>query len=580
MGYQFLDLTEAEKIVRREALWKYGLIAQLSDLVPVVLILLFRLGKLVSESGNSRSGEYTTIPSSPVLKRQRSEGSGKWALFIRKAKWWLGEDVVAFNTVLGQRDQWLVGTVWASWLLFLSFLETGEDYLHLTKRLGLIAVSQYPLQYLLSLKSLNPLYYLLKSSHERVNRWHRVSARVTTFLLYLHAALYLNFFIQTSRLYRLAVPVVFTGVLAFIFLNTLITTALRPVRRFSYRIFFIIHLTFAISIPFLILVHAPPARSFMVQSLVVFFVDLFSRKMDTVTAKAKFETISGTNLIKLSLTIPQTKMNRFRSSPGSHVYLNIPAAARHLATSSPTSIQTLLFEFLFNPFTVASVSDSHSDLTLVARHSGGPITAALARCSKPSPSSSQSSIPIPLNIEGPYGSPLHALSSASHILLVAGGIGSTFVLPLYLALLSENLQAKITLIWAVQTPGDATWAFQTYPSILQDDNVQIFITGQTGGAAAQDEARSSGSDAEGSFEGTELSNMYRRRGGKYTAEHNRKRPDLAKIVDGVFRGAREGEKVGVAVCGPAGMAKGVRKETGRWVDRGRDVEFWKEGFGF
>ncbi|KAK4224579.1 putative ferric reductase transmembrane component [Podospora fimiseda] len=566
MGYKFLDLNEAEKIARRETLWKYAVIAELSNLIPVVIILLFRLGKWTSAS---RGGEYETIPSSPVVKKKRSEGSGQWALSVRKAKWWLGEDVVAFGTVMGQRDQWLVGTVWASWLLLLSFLETGEDYLHLTKRLGLVAVSQYPLQYLLSLKSLNPLCYLLKSSHDRVNRWHRVSARVTTFLLYLHAILYLNFFIQTSRLYRLAVPIVFTGVLAFVFLNTLITTALRPVRHFSYRLFFITHLTFAISIPFLILIHAPPARPFMIQSLLVFFIDLVSRKMDTVTAATTFSTIPGTNLIKLSVKIPQRKINRFHSAPGSHVYLNIPAAARHSATSSPTSIQTLLFEFLFNPFTVASVSDSQAELTLVARHSGGPMTSALARCSKPSLST------IPLNIEGPYGNPLSTLSSASNILLVAGGIGSTFILPLYFALRSENLQTKITVIWAVQTPGDATWAFETYPSLLNDDNIQIFVTGQSG--SNQEETRSSGSDAEG---GTEMGQMFRRRGGKYTTENNRKRPDLARIVDGVFREAGEVGKVGVAVCGPGGMARGVRRETGKWVGRGRDVVFWKEGFGF
>ncbi|KAK4166564.1 putative ferric reductase transmembrane component [Cladorrhinum sp. PSN259] len=611
MGYRFINLTGAEKTARRETLGKYGLIAQLSDLIPVAIILLFRLGKWVAQSQGSRNGEYTTIPSSPVLKKKRSEGAGQWAIFIRKAKWWLGEDVVGFGMHMGQRDQWLVGTIWALWLLFLSFIETGEDYLHLTKRLGLVAVSQYPLQYLLSLKSLNPFCYLLKSSHERINRWHRVSARVTTFLLYLHAILYLNFFIQTSRLYRLAVPIVFTGVLAFIFLNTLITTALRPVRHFSYRLFFIIHLTFATAIPFLILVHAPPARGFMIQSLLVFFVDLASRKMDTVTANASFETIPGTNLVKLSLTIPQKKINRFRSAPGSHVYLNIPPAARHLATTSPTSIQTLLFEFLFNPFTVASTSETHTELTLVARHSGGPITAALARCSsKPSssrPTSTSSSpptLPVPLNIEGPYGgsTPLHALSdssSCSHILLVAGGIGSTFIIPLYRYLTSESPQTKITLIWAVQTPGDATWAFTTYPSILTDDNVQIFITGQSSSTAAttNDEgesrnSRGSGSDVEGTPEGgTELSSLFKRRSMTgtearyyYTAEHNRKRPDLGKIVDNVMRTSAGGggaeSKVGVAVCGPEGMARQLRKEVGRWVMKGRDVVFWKEGFGF
>lgn len=126
MGYRFIDLTEAEKVARRETLGKYGLIAQLSALVPVVLLLLFRLGKWATESGNSRNGEYNSIPSSPVLKRKRSDGLGHRDILIRKAKWWLGEDVVGFGLHMGQRDQWLVGTVWLSWLILLGFLETGE----------------------------------------------------------------------------------------------------------------------------------------------------------------------------------------------------------------------------------------------------------------------------------------------------------------------------------------------------------------------------------------------------------------------------------------------------------------------
>ena len=126
MGYHFIDLTDAEKVARRETLGKYGLIAQLSALGPLILLLLFRLGKWATESGNSRKEKYSSIPSSPILKRKRSDGSGQRNFLIRKAKWWLGEDVVGFGLHMGQRDQWLVGTVWLSWLLILGFLETGE----------------------------------------------------------------------------------------------------------------------------------------------------------------------------------------------------------------------------------------------------------------------------------------------------------------------------------------------------------------------------------------------------------------------------------------------------------------------
>jgi hypothetical protein len=57
------------------------------------------------------------------------------------------------------------------------------------------------------------------------------------------------------------------------------------------------------------------------------------------------------------------------------------------------------------------------------------------------------------------------------------------------------------------------------------------------------------------------------------------RPDFAEIVDGVFKLGNE-ESVAVIVCGPAGMARDVRSEVGRWVRKGRDVWFHDEGFGW
>ncbi|KAK4179363.1 putative ferric reductase transmembrane component [Triangularia setosa] len=611
--YRFIEgLTEAEKQARRQALNNYGLAAQLSDLLPVVLILLYRLAKWVVRErvDGSSNGEYAAVPSSPVMKKRREEGVRSWSARKRRLQWWLGEDVAVQGHVYGQRDQWIVGTAWFLWLAALSLMDTGQDYLHLTKRFGIVAVSQYPLQYLLSLKSLNPFSYLLKSSHEQVNRWHRVCARVTTALLFIHGGLYLNFYIQNNRLYRLGVPIVLAGVIAFISLNLMLTTALRPIRRFSYRLFFLTHLLLAIAIPFLILFHAAPARSFMIQTLLVFFIDLISRKLDTVTGHASFESIPGTNLVKVTATIPHVKINRFRGNPGSHIYLSIPAAARATFVD-PTSISHLLFEFLFNPFTIASVSEQESDLTLIARHNGGPMTAALghyAVLAKSDPSrpslhnipSARNEDKVPLNIEGPYGSVTHFpnFSSFDRVLLVSGGVGATFTVPLYKSILNENPNAKVQLVWSVRTAGDATWALLNQ-KMMDDENVQIFVTGVGEGRTRggvwdqrQEGEAGEGSGAEGA---TEMRRMFRRRSGshggngtggsgngeRFTSLHNRQRPDLRRVVDEVFRhGQGNDEKVAVVVCGPEEMAKELREYVGDWVRRGRGVWWHKEGFGF
>ncbi|KAL2127552.1 hypothetical protein VTI74DRAFT_10558 [Chaetomium olivicolor] len=593
-NYHFIELSLAEKQARRETLDKYALYAQLSALVPVAVLLCCRLVQRVAIPSGSKGG-YDAIPSSPVLKERRNSSMGSWRSRSRRAHWWLGEDVVVGGLVLGQRDQWVVGILWTAWLLLLCVLETGEDYLHLTKRFGAIALSQYPLQYLLALKSLNPVAYLLQSSHEQINRWHRVLARVTTTLLCLHVAFYWGFFILNDRLDRLGDPVVVAGVFAFMALNLVISTSLRPVRRYSYRLFFIIHLVMGIMIPIMLITHAAPGRMFLFEALGVFFLDLVSRKLDTVTASATVGSIPGTNLVKITASIPQSKVNRFRGHPGSHIYLSIPAAARK--SMSAASVSHLLFEFLFNPFTVAAVDEENGDLTLVARHCGGPMTAALGKfagLAKPNNANISDEEKLPLSIEGPYGAASRfpqLCTDFDRILLVAGGVGATFTLPLYRSIVSENPTARVKMVWAIRSAGDATWAVtgKEAQAVLKDDSIHIFITGDMvdpEGIESLRQQRAAEQTANGSGAGdgeeaeVEMSAMFRdRRHGRYTSQHNRKRPDLKQIVDDLFKHGQE-ERVAVLVCGPSEMARELREHVGVWVRKGRSVWWHKEGFGF
>lgn len=344
----------------------------------------------------------------------------------------------------------------------------------------------------------------------------------------------------------------------------------------------------------------------MAVTFIAFLLDLITRKIDTVTSQATVERIAGTNLVKISASIPYNKINRFRAYPGSHIYLSIPAAAR--PDSNPASVAFLLFEFLFNPFTVASIDDETGDLTLVARHTGGPLTTALARFAglKPANTVSRSTIvsreegKIPLCIEGPYGVSRHFPNLAGgefdRVLLIAGGIGATFTVPLYRGIVHDNPSVKVEMVWAVRGAGDATWAITSSngkgKSLLEDENVQIFLTGDilnSDDASASRPGRSNrhssgqrSSSVEGGEGGeVEMSAMYRdrRRGGRLTSHHNRKRPDLKKIVDDIFRHNAE-DWVAVIVCGPEEMGREVRESVGAWVYKGRRVFWHNEGFGW
>ncbi|KAM0528913.1 hypothetical protein ACHAO3_004562 [Verticillium nonalfalfae] len=581
--YRFLTLSPEEVQLRRQALDRYAIYAQMSALLPIFIPLIQRIVERYTRGREVTRGAYDVVPDSPLFKSRKGTVVGRLLAKARIVQWWSRDEVI------------INGQSWG----------TGEDYLHFTKRLGTIATALMPFQYLLILKSFSPLAWVFNTSHETLNRWHRVLARVITALLVLHAACYLNYFAQVGILQRrLFAPVVFAGVVAFAGLNLLNTTALRAVRAWSYRVFFITHLVVAFAIPPLIFIHAPSARLSVGTALALLLTDLAVRRLRTTTSQATLETIPGTTLVKIMASIPGPKVNAFRAKPGAHIYLSIPAAARPIASND-----ALLYEFLFNPFTVADVDDHTGALTLVARQRDGPLTRRLAQFAQHGdmamPSSTTTTVfpataTVPLSIEGPYGAmSRHFAQIASpctdRVLLIAGGVGATFAVPLYRAVLADHPAAKVELVWAIRAAGDATWAVTGRgDSVLEDENVNIFLTGDlgVGTAVGVSEPRrasfASSSDAGGGASGDageELNSLYRDRrragggGGRWTSSHNRRRPDLRRIIDETFRGGAD-ERVAVLVCGPANMAREVRRHVGAWVYRGRDVFFHDESFGW
>ncbi|KAI1159200.1 ferric reductase like transmembrane component [Nemania serpens] len=563
--YQFVDLDAEQLHARRRTLDRYGLIAQLSTLVPVALFLLYRfVAWAVARATGSDRGTYAAVPDSPTSKQQRLSTAGAWRTVARRAAWWLGDDVVCLGWNWGPRDQIVVGVLWAIWLFVLCVVDTGNDYLHLTRRFGIVGVSQFPVQYLLSLKSLNPFALALKSSHEEVNRWHRVLGRVIYVFVTLHATFYFNYYYQNNLLgQKITSLVPVLGFTLIIAMHLLYGTALSVVRKYSYRVFFITHLLVALAIPPVIYFHAHHASFYVWESLAVFLVDIAKRKFDTVVADTKVELVPGTDLIKLVGSIPASKIDRFAKNPGTHIYLSVPAASR--PDKNPIATAHLVFEFSFNPFSVAAVDESAGELTLVARRHGGPMTSAFARFAEDVNTDSH----VKLAFDGPYGCakrfPRLAGPEFDRILLVAGGVGATFTLPLYRWILNESPVARVQMVWAVRSAGEATWPESAGgKGIVDDDNVQLFLTGGPVEAADSDVDIIGGDEDE-----IELANL------PWTA--NRTRPDLQKIVDDFFRQGSE-ERVAVLVCGPEAMARELRSHVGVWVRKGRSVWWHNESF--
>jgi NAD(P)H-flavin reductase len=377
----------------------------------------------------------------------------------------------------------------------------------------------------------------------------------------------MNYFVQGGVIKkRLTELVVIVGIVGFLSLNVIATSSLERVRRWSYRVFFVLHLAIGLWILPLLFFHASPLRLYVIEALALFLFDLICRNLDTITGFATITKVPHTRLVKLKIPIPASKLRRFQAAPGQHVYLSIPSASRPQLSSSPW-----IYDFLFNPFTVAEVSTT--DVTLVLRALHGPTTKALSELAhlfKAKP---------PIKIEGPLGHSRRFPNLAAEydrILLVAGGVGSTFVLPIYLhtreQLATEAKSAdRVSLIWSMRSAAEAIWAVDSEKgqTIEEDDNVKIFLTRSNSDDQHIDELM----PVDGSVELDEL--QWTEEPVKATG--GRQKPDLRKIVDETFRHGNE-ERIAVLVCGPAQMARELREHVGRWVEKGRDVFFHDENF--
>ena len=124
--YQFVNLTEAQKISRRTLLDNYGLVAQASAGVVLIVIQLFFLAQWLRRK-QQQSGP--DVPSSPSLKHSQKSGHssiqaiGRW---WRRLEWWSGDSLMVFGIDCGTNGQVLAATVWTAWLLILCLAETGN----------------------------------------------------------------------------------------------------------------------------------------------------------------------------------------------------------------------------------------------------------------------------------------------------------------------------------------------------------------------------------------------------------------------------------------------------------------------
>ena len=586
--YHFVDTTSEQNSRRRFLLDNYGQFAQLSVLLlPLLYQLLLGIRLLSSRLSQRRSYQPVKDHQSPVPSQlrvsQRHAPSWTW----RKFKWWLDSEVA---TDWGTRKEWLFAAFWTAWLCLLVVRDTGDDYLHVTRRFGIVAASQLPIHYLLAAKAWSPIQYLTRMSHEELNPYHRMLGRIIVLLMACHATLYLNFYIQKGLLLkRIQDWDVILGLSAITSATLLFTGAFSQIRNLSYRLFFYSHVALSIILLPILYLHVSHLRIYILETVAVYALLILQRNISQTTFSAKIHRIPHTNL--LSITIPLNEHFRSRTysswrnySPGQHIYIGFPAVREKLR---------------INPFTIAippSQATSSESLKLVVRSLSGT-TAMLDDLAS---SANAHSL---LTVEGPYGAAKYFPDLAEkydRILLVAGGVGATFILPIYEQIIATaTADTRVKLVRAVRERGDADWGDPdgsgsvggergriagTPGSVVLKRDIELYLTGATSPERQQtmyddDQSIELQQRSKPAIPNNDDDKQDRLDSGQDLSS-KAGRPNFHKIVDELFDDDDRSDSVAVLVCGPKGMGASLRREVGRWVGAGRDVFWHSEEFGW
>lgn len=322
----------------------------------------------------------------------------------------------------------------------------------------------------------------------------------------------------------------------------------------------------------------------------------FSQKLTLANLSLVPASGKAHGLITVSFPLPRNELRKYK--PGQHIYLSIP----------PNTLTKPWETLRFNPFTVASSSAITKNIGMFAADATQPVTGnAKTHTSRlmirPLRSSTAmlatlaekwKAQPVPMIIEGPYGSasyfPDFASTSFSRILLVAGGVGASFTLPIYQDLIARRNGQDVRFVWSVRRKEEAISGLD----VLREGNeelegVKVYLTSP--GASQIDGTSTPSLEAGGAKAGNEDIELEERAGLLETTEDAGKldddsfefkhgRPNTRAIVDDFFHEDEDEGKVAVLVCGPASMGKALREEVGHWVRKGRDVFWHAEQFGW
>lgn len=355
-------------------------------------------------------------------------------------------------------------------------------------RTGFIAIAQLPLIFLLAGRQ-NIIGFLADMSYARLNWFHRWAART----LWLTATIHMCFWFRDWGRYNYIVyqlrndELTKRGFAAWCILTFIVLASLGPVRRLSYEVFVLQHLVTFIGFIVALYMHAMKEVKFWVWIGVALLVfDRFARyawgayvnlsvfhgkgkESALWTHSASFTPLPG-NVTKVTIQNPSISWQ-----PGQHVFLTCHAVV---------PLQS-------HPFTIASLPEDNRLEFFIRAESGGTRRFFRYASKKDRVLGTGQTAPPTHNrtvfVEGPYGS-LRSLRQFDSVVLLAGGMGATFTMPLLRDIASawkeeasgerqtsrqtRRLAAtkRIRLVWVIKSRSQLSLFESQLQSVLADVN--------------------------------------------------------------------------------------------------------------
>lgn len=353
------------------------------------------------------------------------------------------------------------------------FFDSNKDLMVVTKRLGRIPVSLMPTLLFLTMRP-SPLPHTLYLSSLPLHKW---ISRIVVLQSFMHTILYLTRYYYLGTLWKLKKMANVWGILAMILFLTIGVTSLPRIRRYNFQLFYFVHYTFTWVSIAMLQFHARPDMNLVTTlNVIILAAQALYRVWNTSLCKISVINVSP------SISVVEFPLKCLRKKPifpSGHVRIN----DRHPFWLKRWIYHVVPFQ---HPFTIASLP-TEPTVRLIVRTGRFPlrtnseyyITGVFEpKCDflfKPSKSNISSLSPFQSSTPMLLTSPLAFNVHAKRVLMVVGGSGISFGLPM-LRILNFN-GVNVRLIWVTRDYRD----MQLLNVFKNNYNgLEIYVTGTLG----------------------------------------------------------------------------------------------------